>query len=94
MQEPLQGLVNKLVDLILNPLIALLFAAGFVVFVWGIVEFMWGLSQDTDHRETGKKHMLWGVIGMFVMASAYAIFLLIKSTVCGLAGGGGGPLCS
>lgn len=94
MTDPLQKLAASLVDKLVNPLIALLFAIAFVVFAYGVIEFLWGLSQQTDGRENGKRHMLWGVVGMFVMVAGYAILVLIRNTVCGFAGGGGGPGCS
>ncbi len=73
-------LVNRISAAIIDPLIALIFAAGFLVFVWGIVEFLYGLSNDTDSKEDGKRHMLWGVIGMAVMMSAWAILKLVANT--------------
>ncbi len=75
------GLITTFSKVIINPLLLLLFSVGLLVFVWGIVEFLWGLSQDTEHKEQGKQHMLWGLVGMFVMASAFAIIKLIANTV-------------
>jgi uncharacterized membrane protein len=79
----LQNLTDKLVNNLVNPLLALIFAVGFLVFIYGVLEFMWGLNQETEARQTGKWHMLYGVIGMAIMASAYAILNLIASMVCG-----------
>lgn len=93
MPNSLQTLVQSLVDKLVNPLIALMFAIGFVIFLYGVVEFMWGLSQESDKREDGKRHMLYGVIGMFIMVAGYALVALIRSTVCGLSGASGGPAC-
>ena len=75
------NLINTFNQVIINPLLLLLFAGGLLVFVYGIVEFLWGLSQDTEHKERGKQHMLYGLLGMFVMASAWAIIQLIAHTV-------------
>ena len=75
-------LVGKMVSAILNPILGLLFAVGTLVFVFGIVEFMLGLTNESqEKKEAGKQHMLYGLIGMFVMASAWAIVKLIGSTV-------------
>ena len=76
-----EQLVGKFVEVIINPLLALIFAAGLLVFVYGIVEFLWGLSNETDAKNTGKKHMFWGVVGMFVMVAAYAIIAIIKNSI-------------
>jgi len=44
------------------------------------VEFLFGVSQGSDKKEDGKQHMLWGVIGMFIMVAAMAIIRLILNT--------------
>ena len=74
-------LAAKISEVLINPLIALFFAAGLLVFIWGIVQFLWGLNTETESKEEGKKHMFWGIIGMFVMVAAYAIVQLIGNTV-------------
>lgn len=76
-----ESLADKLTEVVVNPLILLLFAVGFLVFVYGIVEFMLGLSADTESKQHGKKHMLWGIIGMFVMAGAYGLFHLLVDII-------------
>jgi len=73
--------MDKVNDAVINPLLALVFAAGLLVFIFGVVEYIWGLSSDTDAKNQGKQHMLWGVVGMFIMAAAYAIFKLVENIV-------------
>lgn len=76
-----QELADNITRVIVNPVIALLFAVGFLVFVWGVIEFMAGLSGVGEGAQKGKNHMLWGLIGMFVMVAAYAILQLIANTL-------------
>jgi hypothetical protein len=76
-------IVGNITAALINPALALVFAAGLLVFIYGLVEFMWGLSQETDKRQTGKQHMLWGLVGMFVMVTALAIIKIIASVVGG-----------
>lgn len=72
--------VLKFNEVVLNPVIGLLFAIALVVFLWGVVEFL--LQSDSEEaREKGKSHMLWGVIGMFIMFSVFAIIRLIAGTI-------------
>lgn len=79
-----QSLVNNFTNVIINPLILLLFSAGLLVFFWGVIEFLFALNAGAEgSKEDGKKHMLWGLIGMFVMVSSYAIINFIASNVCG-----------
>ena len=72
-------LIAKFVDTILNPIIAVIFAFGFFVFIWGLTVFLWNM-RNGDIKEYGKQHMLWGVIGMFIMVSVYGIIALIEGT--------------
>lgn len=73
---PLQAFYGALARNFFNPLLLLLFSIGLLVFVWGIVEFFWTFNQ-TDRKEEGKRHMFWGLVGMFVMAAAYALVRII-----------------
>jgi len=64
---------------ILNPLIVLLFALAVVYFIYGIARYL--LSPDNEEiRKSSKQHMLWGVIGMFIMVSVFGILSLIINT--------------
>jgi hypothetical protein len=77
-------IAQRLTSLIINPLIALVFAAGLLVFFWGVIEFLLALNAGgSSSKEDGKKHMLWGLIGMFVMVAAYALFNFLVSNICG-----------
>ncbi len=43
---------------------------------------MAGLSSDTgEKKEAGKQHMLWGIIGMFIMIAAYSILTIVANTL-------------
>jgi len=75
----LYRIIGKISDAIINPLIFLLFSLAIVVFLWGVVEFLITLDNE-EGREIGKKHMIWGIIGMFIMFSVYGIIYLITST--------------
>ncbi len=72
-------LIGKVVDLIINPIILVLFAAGFFLFMWGLVEFMWSMRSG-EIAQRGKDHMIWGIVGMLIMVSVYGILRLINDT--------------
>lgn len=74
-----QNLIDKIVTIIVDPLILLIFSAGFVVFLWGLVEFMRNVESESA-RETGKQHMLWGLIGMFIMIAVQGILSIALDT--------------
>ncbi|HEV7448931.1 MAG TPA: hypothetical protein VGP13_00115 [Candidatus Paceibacterota bacterium] len=75
-------LTSRLVDALINPFLALLFAVGLLIFLWGLIQFLWG-AEESGAKEDGKRHMLWGIVGMFVMVGAYAIMRVISTTVGG-----------
>jgi hypothetical protein len=78
--EGVTELADKFTSVIINPLLALLFVIGFLVFIFGVLEFLLALGGESESRQNGKKHMLWGVVGMFIMSSAYAIVKIIQNT--------------
>jgi hypothetical protein len=79
--DNLCAVVGKLTGAFINPALALVFAIGLLVFVYGLVEFVWGLSHEAGKKEEGKQHMLWGMVGMFIMAAAIAIIKIIGGIV-------------
>lgn len=75
-----QNLLDTIVSVVLNPIAMLLFAWGFFQFVWGLFEFMRKLNVD-EMREQGAKHMIYGVIGMFIMATVWGIINTVTNTL-------------
>jgi len=65
---------------ILREIIAVLFILVTVYFFWGIVTYV-RAAGDEGAIEKGKTHMIWGIIGMAVMASAWGIVDIISSMV-------------
>jgi len=74
-----KGFLYKLNQAILFPLITLLTTIALVVFLYGCFLFIANASND-DARTKGKRHITWGIIGMLVMLSAYAILTVAAGT--------------
>ena len=72
-------LIGRFETYIINPAIVILFAAGFLLFVYGLVEFLVTLNQGGESNE-GKQHMIWGVIGMLIMVSVLGIISMLNNT--------------
>lgn len=72
----IESLVGRIVDLIINPLIILFMVLGTAFFLWGIIEFLMS-SDNEEKRSAGKKHMIWGIIGLFLMVSAWGIIRVL-----------------
>lgn len=64
---------------ILNPIILLMFFAAFLVFFWGLINFI-SNAENEEARITGRRHMLWGVVGITIMVCAYAILGMMTGT--------------
>lgn len=62
----------------LNEIIGVLFALATVYFAWGVVQMIQG-SGNEKKIEEGRRHMIWGIIGMAVMAGAWGIVALLKN---------------
>ena len=73
------ALITKLGTYIIDPLLLVIFAAGFFMFMWGLFQFMLS-SNNGEDTSTGKQHMIYGTIGMFIMVSVYGIISLLTST--------------
>lgn len=64
---------------ILNPILGFLFVAATVYFLYGLARYFLAGESDED-RTTGKSHMFYGLIGMFIMVSVFGIMRLIVNT--------------
>jgi Type IV secretion system pilin len=78
-QQEAMAFVDNLNDVILFPLIALLSGIALLFFVYGAAEYILNAESDTA-REQGKKHITYGLIGLVVMLSAYAILTIATGT--------------
>jgi len=73
-------LMKSINRVIINPIIILLFALAVVFFIYGIIKYL--LNPDNEEiRKASKSHMLWGVIGMFIMVAVFGIMSLILYSV-------------
>jgi len=75
--------LGQLADYILNPLIYLAFTVALLVFIVGIIQFISSETSD-GKRDKGKQKIVWGLVGMFIMFSAYGIVHLLVASVPGL----------
>ncbi len=71
--------VEKLNEVILFPLITLLMAIALLIFIYGCFQYITH-AEDSSAHETGKMHILWGIVGMFIMLVAFAILSIAANT--------------
>lgn len=72
--------ISPIVRNIINPLVILLFSVAVLIFVYGVVEMIIG-GGDEERLTRGKHAMVGGVIGLFIMLSAWGIIYLISGTL-------------
>lgn len=73
----IEFLITKIVRQVLNPAVWLLFSLGFVYFLFGVTQYVIGAHGDETKLKRGRFAILWGIIGMFVMFSAWGIVRLL-----------------
>lgn len=73
-------LLEKIKQYILDPIILLIMAGSFVYFIYGVFVMVRDANNSTA-RETGQRHIFWGVIGLFISLSAVGILNLICRTI-------------
>jgi hypothetical protein len=71
--------VTQINTIILFPLIALLSGIAFLFFIYGCAVYILNAANDKA-REEGKKHIMYGLIGLTVMVSAYGLLTLAGNT--------------
>jgi len=75
-------LMYKIDLYILNPLIKLGFVVALVYFFWGVVMYLKDRNNGSIlGGEKGKdsSHILWGLLGLLIMVSAFGIMSAIKN---------------
>ncbi len=78
--DEVRTLIERIGVAILDPIVFLLFALATLYFTWGIAKFIMNVDNE-EERTIGKQHMVWGVIGMFIMTMAFGIIQVIESTI-------------
>ena len=71
--------LNRVNDVILNPLILLAFSLAFLYFFYGIVKFL-SLDGGDKTRKEAQDAILYGIIGMVIMFSVYGIIKFVLAT--------------
>lgn len=73
------ALYNNIISYLINPLIGLLFALALAYFVWGAAMFILN-ANNPEARKKGQQHLLWSVIGLFVMVAVFGILRIVTAT--------------
>ena len=75
-----KAFVNKVFLNILDPIVLLMFGVAVMVFFWGLLKLINNTDNPTK-KEEGKRTIIWGIVGMFIMVSAFGILRFIGRTI-------------
>jgi len=62
----------------LSATVPLLLSLATLVFLWGIVKYIWS-GDDEKQRTESRSFMLWGIVGLTVMVSVWALVSLLAN---------------
>ena len=71
--------VATFMEVFLAPLVLLMVAVALLVFIYGGFTYVIN-AENEQARDDGRRNMLYGVIGLFIMLSAYAIIWIFAAT--------------
>ena len=78
-EEIAQPFIDSLNSAIVYPVVSLLMGIALLVFLWGVFVYIRDAESD-EAQQTGKRHMMFGIIGLVIMVSAVAILEVAKAT--------------
>ncbi len=68
----MHDILKSIITVLVTPAIKLLFGFALVIFLYGVVEFIIN-SGNEEARSKGAQHILWGLVGLFIMVAALSI---------------------
>jgi hypothetical protein len=80
MNDVFNSFIKKLAVNIIDPAMVALGLAAFILFAFGVVEMIWN-GNDQEKRITGRRHMIWGIVGLAIMFGAKAIVDIMTATI-------------
>ena len=74
-----QPILYRIYYAVINPLITLGFAIALLYFMYGVVDFLRKRDMNAADASEGKNHLMYGLIGLFIMVSAFAIMSIMNN---------------
>lgn len=74
----LTKIIERLLNQILDPLVAILIGLALIMFFWGLVKYLQSGLGDKAKLEEAKKLMVWGVVVLFVMVSVWGLVRIVQ----------------
>lgn len=78
-KKDLKWLINDIfISGLIRPMVPLLVGLAVVVFIYGVLTTV--LAEGGEKKEDGKKFMMWGIVGIFVMVSVWGLVAILSDT--------------
>ncbi len=78
-ESGIKTITHKIVDVLITPIEWLLIGASLVMFFYGLVVFL--ATSESAKKEDGKRHMLWGLVGLFIIFAVWGVVTIVGDTV-------------
>lgn len=78
-----EAVLGKIVSEFLSPLYQLAVGFAFCYFLYGVIKFIYNIN-DPEKKNIGKQHLLWGMIGLFIIFSVGGILQVLNSALSGM----------
>lgn len=72
-----ETILENIITELFSPLYQLAVAIAIVYFLYGAARFVYDLNTSkADRQEDGRRHLLWGFVGLFILLSVGGILNL------------------
>lgn len=71
-----QEIIQKTMTQVVQPFVNFLIVLATAIFIWGVIEFIAG-AENEKKRSDGKKHIVWGLVGLTIMVAATGLMWVI-----------------
>lgn len=76
--------LQNVITEIFSPLYQLAVGIAIIYFLYGAARFVYDLNTSkADRQEDGRRHLLWGTVGLFILLSLGGILRLMDETLGG-----------
>ncbi|MFA6608744.1 MAG: hypothetical protein WCT07_02440 [Candidatus Paceibacterota bacterium] len=78
-----ESVFQNVITGILNPIYQVVATVAFLYFLFGVFKFIYDMN-DPEKKSFGKSHLLWGLVGLFIIFSVGGILPLFNSIFGGM----------
>jgi hypothetical protein len=77
----IRDIIISATSIVSTILIPIAFALCLLYFFWGIAKYIGIFAGSDKAEEEGKRVMVWGVVGLFVVSSIWGIIAFVTSEI-------------